>query len=149
MDKTQPLADIVAYHDNIRFQRLPTVRARRVVKLEAILLLGELDLKDEWLINVAEERDRVDIVTSTQSPGFAMNMYALDSSLIMKGGAGFMYVDRQTEKGGGGGYEREESRLAAFFISYEKYPDGICLHIALWCTVTVVKWKCIRAVKAM
>lgn len=68
IDEAQTLADVVAYYDHIRIQRPPALRAGCVVKLQAVLLLREFDLKDEWLVNVAEERNRIDVLTGTEPP---------------------------------------------------------------------------------
>lgn len=70
IDKTQPLADIVAYHDDVRVQRPPVLGARCIVELQPICVAAQLDLEYKRLINVTEERDRIRVLARAESPRY-------------------------------------------------------------------------------
>jgi hypothetical protein len=68
VDKTQSLADVVADDNDVRIQQPPVLGARSVVELEPVALGRDIDRKDVRLVNVAEERDRVDVFAGPYSP---------------------------------------------------------------------------------
>lgn len=68
VDKAQPLADVVADDNDIRIQQPPVFGAGRVVELEPVALGSQLDREDVRLVNVTEERDRVDVFAGPYSP---------------------------------------------------------------------------------
>jgi hypothetical protein len=68
VDETEALGDVVTEHHDIGVQQPPVLRARCIIELQPVLVLAQLDFKDEGLVNVAEKRDRIDALTDTQPP---------------------------------------------------------------------------------
>lgn len=62
MNESEALADIETYRDDIGLQRPPIFRRRCVKELESVALFSQLDLEDEGLIDVPQERDRVRVL---------------------------------------------------------------------------------------
>lgn len=53
VDKTQSLADVETYDDDVRVQGTPVLWVGCVIKVEAIRIIAELRLKDVWLVGAA------------------------------------------------------------------------------------------------
>lgn len=62
VDQTAPVVNGIAYNDKIRIQQCVILRGRRVVEFKSVLLLpppaGCAHMVDEWLVEIAEERER-------------------------------------------------------------------------------------------
>lgn len=68
VDEGHALADVVAYDDDVVFEKAPVFGRRCVVELETVLLAREVDLEDEGLVHVAEERGGVHVLSGAQTP---------------------------------------------------------------------------------
>jgi hypothetical protein len=68
VDEAEALADVVAYNHDIGLQQPPVVRAGGVEKLQPVWPPTEVDLEDERLVNVPQERNGVDVLARAEPP---------------------------------------------------------------------------------
>ena len=57
MDETETRRDVIAEDHDMRIQECPSLGAGCIIELEAIRAIVELDVKDEGLVAILQQRD--------------------------------------------------------------------------------------------
>lgn len=68
VDETEPLADVVAQYDQVRLEQSPVVGTVCIIELQAIWFIRQLNIENEWLINIPEQPDGAGSFSGAQSP---------------------------------------------------------------------------------